>query len=596
MKSVNKKGFTLVEVLVGSAVFLIIALAAYNAYVGLFKLINLSQYKVLAISLANEQFEIARNMPYSDVGIENSIPSGEIPHIQTLVRGGISFVVDTTIRNIDLPFDGTIGGSPNDISPADNKLVEISVSCSGCNGMKPITLTGQVAPKNLETASTNGALFIQVFDANGQPVKDADVHVVNVATTTTIVIDDVTDINGRLQLVDIPPGTDAYRITVSKPGFSSDRTYPVGGVGNPLPTKTDATVLLQQVTQISFAIDYLGNLSVSSVSPTCAVIPNVDFSIVGSKQIGQDVSKYSRTTLTNGSGVIDLGDMEWDTYTVTPTDGTYDLAGLNPLNPVIVNPGASQHLQLIMIPKYPISILVTVKDSSLQLPISDAVVTLTKIGFSEEKITGKGYINQTDWVGGDSQASFSDATKYWADDTHVDVATNSGEVRLKDVFGTYDPNGVLESSTFDTGSASNFDSFSWSPSDAPLLAGSGSVLFQLASVATVTPTTTWAYLGPDDTSGSYYSISNSPISSGHSSNQFLRYKMYLATQTATVTPNISDVAFTYTSSCTPPGQVIFSGLSSGTYHVNVTKAGYTAFDQDVTVDGGWQEVPVVLSP
>ena len=142
-----KNGFTLVEVLVGSAIFLIIALAAYNAYVGLFKLINLSQYKVLAVSLANERFEIARNMPYEDVGIVNSIPNGEIPHTQTLVRGGVSFVVTTTVRNIDLPFDGTIGGSPNDISPADNKLVEVDVSCDGCNGMKPVTLTGQVAPK-----------------------------------------------------------------------------------------------------------------------------------------------------------------------------------------------------------------------------------------------------------------------------------------------------------------------------------------------------------------------------------------------------------------------------------------------------------------
>jgi prepilin-type N-terminal cleavage/methylation domain-containing protein len=589
----NSRGFTLVEVLVGSAVFLIVALAAYNAYISLFNLVNLSQNKIMAVALANEQFEIARNMPYSDVGIVNGIPNGKIPASQTLVRGGTTFSVDTIVRNIDLPFDGQIGSTTNDTSPADNKLVQITITCDGCKNMQPFTVTGHVAPKSLETLSTNGALFIRVFDANGQPVQGADVHVENVATTTaTIVINDVSDSNGMLQLIDVPPGNEAYRIVVTKAGYSSDRTYAPGVVGNPDPLKRDATVLLQNVTSMSFAIDVLGSLDVSSVTPTCVAVPSFDFSLKGSKLLnasGADVLKYSQSLITNGSGLLALPTMEWDTYTVTPTDGSYDLAGLNPLNPVTINPGATQELQLIVVPRDTNSLLVTVRDNATQLPISGATVVISG-GTDETMITGKGFINQTDWSGGAGQANFSDITKYYGDDSFID--TTGGEIRLSSAFGVYNPDGTLISSTFDTGSISNFYSLVWSPTDAP---ASTTIRFQIATATTTTPVS-WDFLGPDGTSGTYYTVSDSPIAAIHDSDRYLRYKMFLHTDDTAVTPNISDVAFTFTSSCTPPGQVIFSGLSAGAYHINVTKTGYAVFDQDVNVSAGWQELQAVMAP
>lgn len=590
----QKNGFTLVEVLVGAAVFLIIALAAYNAYIGLFNMINLSQYKVMAVALADEQFEIARNMPYSDVGIVNGIPNGKIPGTQTLVRGGVTFTVDATVRNVDLPFDGTIGGTPNDTSPADNKLVEITVSCNGCRNMTPFTVTGQVAPKNLETLSTNGALFIRVFDANGQPVQGADVHVVNVATTSTIVIDDVTDGTGMLQLIDVPPGNDAYRITVSKTGYSTERTYAIGTVGNPDPAKKDATVLVQNVTQVSFAIDRLGSLAVTSVTPLCVAVPNFDFTLLGSKLLnasGASVPKYSQALVTNGAGTLSLPSMEWDTYTVTPTDASYDLAGLNPLNPVTINPAAAQQLQLVVVPADARSLVVTVRDSATLLPVSGATVTISG-GASDTLTTGKGFINQTDWSSGGGQVDFTDAKKYFWDNGFVDTTGVAGDIRLTNAFGVYNTDGVLESSTFDTGSASNFYSLVWSPNDAP---ASTTVSFQIATATSSTPSS-WNYLGPDGTAATFYAVSDSPINAIHSGDRYLRYKVFLHTDKTAITPSISDVSFTFTSSCTPPGQVMFSDLSSGSYHINVVKSGYTTFDQDVNVSSNWQELQAIMMP
>lgn len=590
-------GFTLVETLVGVALFLIIALASYQAYVSLFALISQNQYKILGLNLANEQFEIVRNLPYSDVGIQNGLPRGKVPHIQNLVRGGVSYVVTTTIRNVDQTFDGTLGGTPNDISPADNKLVEVEVTCPTCKSFSPILLTTTVAPKNLETASTNGALFVRVFDANGVAVPDAQVHIENNTISPRIVIDDVTDANGMLQIIDAPPGVSAYEITVTKPGYSTDRTYAVDA-SNPSPTKPHVTVVVQQVSQVSFAIDQLSTVTFNSVTPTCSIVPNMDFALVGAKTIGVSLPKYSQALATNASGVYSNSSMEWDAYTLTGMDAVYDIVGLNPLNPISLNPNGNHNVSVIVAPKNARSILVTVKDSATLLPVTGAQVTLSLNGSTiDTKTTDRGFINQTAWNGGVGQDDYVDVTKYFTDDGHVSVNTPSGQVVLKDIFGNYASDGSFESSTIDTGSASNFYNLIWTPADQPVDAGSDSFAVQFASNASSTASTTWTFKGPDGTSGSFYTTSNSSIASVHNGDRYVRYKAFFHTASTTVTPNLSDIAFTFTSQCTPPGQVIFTGLAAGVYRVTVQKAGYSTLEKDITISSSsWKEQEMIISP
>lgn len=112
----SKKGFTLIEVLVGAFVFVIVALSIYGVYVSILEAVRFSRVKVTITALANEQFEIARNLPYADVGIVGGLPLGKIQHSQIVSRDGKSFSIKTTIRSIDDPFDGTLGGTPNDLS------------------------------------------------------------------------------------------------------------------------------------------------------------------------------------------------------------------------------------------------------------------------------------------------------------------------------------------------------------------------------------------------------------------------------------------------------------------------------------------------
>ena len=130
--------------------------------------------RILETALLAEKLELVRNLPYEDVGVTGGIPSGVLPYSTTTIRNGQTFTLITTVRNIDDPFDGTLGGSPNDTAPADYKLVEISAICQNCSQQTPVILSTIVAPKQLEGASQNGALFIQVFDSNGYPVVGAD--------------------------------------------------------------------------------------------------------------------------------------------------------------------------------------------------------------------------------------------------------------------------------------------------------------------------------------------------------------------------------------------------------------------------------------
>jgi prepilin-type N-terminal cleavage/methylation domain-containing protein len=461
------RGFTLVETVVGVAVFALVATAMYMSFTRMFDAVRVNRVRIVAAELVSEQIEILRNLPYTSVGVQGGIPSGVIVAVKTVVRDGFSFLVNTTVRNIDDPFDGTIGGSPNDLSPADYKKVEVEVTCPTCRGFSSASFTTSISPKNLETTTNNGALFVQVLDGNGQPVSDASVTVVNASSTPPINLTDSTGANGMLQLVDVPPGVNTYHISVTKPGYTSEITYPIAGVGNPNPLKPHATVVIQQVTQISFSIDMFSSMNVSSVTSNCASIPAVDFNLKGTRLIGlaPDVLKYDQNHASDGFGALILPALEWDSYALTVNEPAYNLAGTVPIAIFALTPNTALNFQMILAPKINKAVMVSVKDAATQLPVSGATVRLTGPGdYDMTLTTGRGFLRQTDWSGGAGQSAIGAVDQYLSDNGNVDSAAPAGEIKLKDTFGAYSATGELTSSTFDTGSASNFYNCSCLPS------------------------------------------------------------------------------------------------------------------------------------
>jgi len=580
------RGFTLIEVLIGTAVFLVVSLAAYGLFTNLFKLAAANQANILAVALADEQFEIIRNMPYSSIGLTNGIPLGTLPQTQTQTRGNYTFNVGLTVRNINLS-SSTV--------QASEKLVEVSITCPTCRNFSPVVLSGLVSPPDLQSASNGGALVIHVFDANGESVQGATVNVQSVSTSS-ITNTDITDNYGVLNIIGVPQGGNAYQVIISKDGYSTERTYAIGTPSNPNPTRPNITVLNQQASQASFAIDRLSTISFSSVTPLCSPVSGFDFSLVGMKQIGASLPKYSSSHSTDGSGNLILHGMEWDTYTITPIDTAYDVSGINPFSPFSLNPDNIQNVQFVVVPKDSNSLMVSVSDSASNLPISGALVEISGNSVNRQEVTGQGYMSQTDWSGGSGQVIYSDHNRFFTDNGQLDLSTSSGNILLNNqISGMYDTTvpGELESSTFDTGTSSNFYTFTWSPNNQPIPTGIESVKFRFATNPSST-STDWTFLGPDGTTESYYTVPGASINSIHNGNEFARYRAYLSTETATVTPSVAEVSFSYTSSCIPPGQVLFQGLSEGTYTVNVSKSGYTSYTGPVTIGSGWQEKVIQL--
>jgi len=384
----NQKGFTLIETLVGSAIFLILALSSYKAFSVLIDAVSASRAKAAAIDLVNEKFEIIRNLSYKNVGIIQGLPAGKIARNQTISQNNYLFNVQTTIRDIDDPFDGTIGGNPPDLSPADYKSVDLSISCSNCKTFSPLEFTTLVAPHALETASTNGALFIRVFDANGLPIQGASVHITNGQTNPSTIIDETTDNDGWIKIIDAPPGTNAYNISATKSGFSKDQTYPIGGIAGANPLSPDATVVIHKVTQTSLSIDKLSSLNVTTVDSTCKALANIGFSLTGTKLIGApSILKYpAKTFTTNASGAYTISSLEWDSYKVLLTSGLYDLVGTNPFPTFTINPNENKNLQLVVIPHIDKTLLISVKNQN-NLAIDGATVNLVKGLFDKTKIT-----------------------------------------------------------------------------------------------------------------------------------------------------------------------------------------------------------------
>lgn len=589
------RGFTLIEAVIAVALFTAISVSLFATYQRVFTVARMSQARVNAIALADEQFEVARNLPFSFVGTIGGIPSGVLKPVQTLVRGGMTFIATTTVRNVDQPFDGVAGGAPNDLSPADNRLVEIDMTCTTCINFRPFVFTTWIGPRDLEGSSTNGSLFVKVIGADGIGVSGASVNVFNASSTPLINISDVTGTSGMLQLVDAPPGNQVYQVSVGKAGYSSERTYGAPTTTNPV--NQHATVAAQTVTQLTLAIDRTATLNFSSVDSTCAARPNINLHVSGTKLISTapNVLKYDAWTKTDASGFLALNDIEWDTYTIGGTSTTYELAGVTPLQPISITPGAVQNIQLVLVPKNSPSVLVTIKDLASRLAVTGADVTLAMGGASTTLTTGRGFLQQTDWSGGGGQSAYVDPTQYAASDANIDTLTSPGEVRLLNTFGDYALSGWLESSTFDTGSASNFYQFTYQPIGQPIETGGGSVQFQ---IATGNSTSSWTYLGPDGTASTYYTATTTDIAAINNGNRYLRYKMFLSTASTSFTPSVSDIQFGFTSACVPPGQVIFQGLTNGTYDITVVKAGYSSLFDTVTVDATtpWQEKEEIISP
>ncbi len=299
------RGMSLIDVVVGTALVLII-------FLGLFTMLNTSlgistlvKAESTATAVANNQMESIRSLPYASVGTVGGIPAGTIPQYATTTEDGISYGVHTFIDYYDDPSDG-IGASDTNGITTDYKRIKVVVSYVYKKQSKQIVLVSDYIPAGLETSSGGGTLQIKVVDSQGVAVPGATVVITNASTSPTVNLTTFTDTTGTVSLPGAATSTQ-YAVTVSKSGFSTAQTY-ARDSNNQNPTPGYLTVVQNQTTTSTFAIDTLGTLTLQTFTAATSTSMTSNFT-------GAQIASTTNTVAT-GTGVV-----------LTGSPGSYSASG-----------------------------------------------------------------------------------------------------------------------------------------------------------------------------------------------------------------------------------------------------------------------------
>lgn len=376
----NNFGFSLIESLVGAAVLMVffsaIAVMTYSTV----SIIGESRVKIVAANLAQEKLEIARNMSYIDVGTVGGVPAGLIESTEIVTINNFDYTIDSQVVFIDDPFDDQ---APVDTVPTDYKRIRVAVTWSGAFASRqPYVMWTDISSGGLETDEGGGTLSIRVIDADGLDVDTADVIIDAPTLDPAVYIETTTDSGGYVIIPGAPACNECYKITATKTGFTTDRTYGTEEVTNP--AKSHLSVIEGDLTESFFSIDETSTVTFRAVrGPASSYAPfqGVQMRVYGSKEIGrtavdEPVYKYDELIVTGSGGQIVVANMEWDIYTVEiPSGSSVDFAGSWPFTPFSLLPNISTTFTTVVEAAASDTLLVRVLDNLLA-PVGAANVEL----------------------------------------------------------------------------------------------------------------------------------------------------------------------------------------------------------------------------
>ncbi|MDD5040454.1 MAG: prepilin-type N-terminal cleavage/methylation domain-containing protein [Patescibacteria group bacterium] len=546
----TESGFTLVEVLVVLLIFSALFILMLNAFDNSFKGLQRSKAKLLAVEIANSQMEVLRNIDYYLLGTTTGSPQGSIQPTREQKQSGVTYTIATTIKYFDDPFDGCAGlavglppeqwsqcadGSvvekPRDIpanqnNPADYKKCDVVVSWSTLSGDQSIKLSTIIAPQDLEGDTDKGFLLIKVIDANGAPVSGATVSITNTTVSPAVNLSMATNVLGQLLLLDLEPSQFSYVIRVAKDGYTTSRTCSMqtGGTactdaeGVPDPVLRDVSVHEGELDEVTFIIDKFSTLAVNSYNEFCEALDGIDFTLRGmDKKISNDPEIFKNVISFTTNALLNphwsTAELEWDRYDLVVDTPGYDIAGINHDLALDILPNTSTTINVLLAPHTENSLLVTAKDSGTRVNVSDVTVRGVNTGetFDQSKITGQGFIQQTDWSGGFGQELYTDETRYFSG-TNVDTASTTGQVTLQKVSMPYSFEEDFSTGNYKDGGSTTAD---WNVPDQEL---------RMDIEGGVYPVGTVQYMQTKPLNGQYGKISSATLTATEALNgQTIRY-------------------------------------------------------------------------
>lgn len=330
----GRAGYTLVELIIAMSVLAIVAVSVLQLFITLANSSAVTKRKALAATLATNQMEYLKSLPYNSLAVAGgSIYSATpLPASFNKTYNGFTYTVKTDISYIDDAYDGC-GSYPSqqlkqtycrnypppsnapalDTNPADYKILHVAVY--DAQNTKMAEVDTEVSARVAETSSTTGALFVKVIDNNGNPISGANVTVTDPTLSPAVNLSDSTDGNGIAIFYNLPPDTKGYdyNVTASMSGYSSLTTIPP--FGSLQPTYSNLNIFTQQSSFVTLTLKPMGpsSLLIEATDMSGNPLPNVQVYIKGGYK------KYTNTTDTQ---------YYYDNTTPTDTRPTSDANGM----------------------------------------------------------------------------------------------------------------------------------------------------------------------------------------------------------------------------------------------------------------------------
>lgn len=395
----KNKGFTLIEALTLLFVFSVIVVTFYQVITVGTRYIIFSKNRLGAIALANEKMEIIRNISYDYVGIQGGACEGIIPQDEDVSDNGKNYHVHTLATYVDDVYDGTLGGSPNDIAYKDYKIIKITVSWNnGGADTGSVDLISRFVPPGLEVATSgDGILSINIFsDQNGGAgVPQATVRVVN----NDLGFDETrqTDDSGNIMIVGAQESIQKYQIALSKSDYEDVATFAPYPDTLYNPVDTHASVVAGSLNVTNIALNKTADLKIITQDYFGNAIADIGFSLEGGRRLGAEVtypykSIYNlvETDQTDSSGEKEYSSISPGQYELSLDSGITDyvLIGTNPAPPLSLSSEDNLDFKVILASKDVTSLLVRVTADGSSDPLTDAIIELNNVsGYSESTIT-----------------------------------------------------------------------------------------------------------------------------------------------------------------------------------------------------------------
>jgi len=257
-------GFSYVEIIIVSAIMLIVFGSLLAAFEYASKLGVSNRAKLSAQSLANERMELFRSLPYAEVGVVSGFPSGTIPQTSSLSLNNIPFSERVRVDYVDDPADGLLLLDTNGITQ-DYKQIRLEYTWSIGDISGEHTLVSNIVPRSIETNVGGGTARINVLDHTNTLLTGASVRLFN--TTNGYEVTNPSGVNGTALFS--APADAGYELEVTANiggnQYSTSSTHIVDAY-NVSPILAPFAVNEADISTVTVTIGELSDLSVRTYS------------------------------------------------------------------------------------------------------------------------------------------------------------------------------------------------------------------------------------------------------------------------------------------------------------------------------------------